>query len=185
LGIDAYLMKPVGQSELLVTMLDVMSRRCKHASSRRSSAADEGDERPSFPGTGLRILLAEDNAVNQLLAERLLVKQGHTVITASSGREALEAHNRTSFDLILMDVQMPEMDGLEATSIIRAREVETGAHVPIVAITAHALNGDRERFLAAGMDDYVSKPITLHNLSEAIERVVRSSNFVSQSPVTM
>jgi two-component system sensor kinase len=117
----------------------------------------------------LRILLAEDNAVNQKLAVRLLEKQGHTITVASDGKEALAVLGQRSFDLILMDVQMPEMNGFEATREIRARERETGRHIPIIAMTAHAMKGDRERCLAAGMDSYVSKPILARKLFEAIE----------------
>ena len=106
----------------------------------------------------MRILLAEDNAVNQLLALRVLEKQGHQVVTASNGRAALERLEKATFDLILMDIQMPEMDGFEATAVIRKEEESTGKHLPIIAMTAHAMEGDRERCLAAGMDGYISKP---------------------------
>ena len=110
----------------------------------------------------LRILLAEDNKVNQMVASRLLEKRGHTVVIAENGREALAVLDDPAsgaFDLILMDVQMPDMDGFEATGIIRAREQSSGAHLPIIAMTAHAMKGDEERCLAAGMDGYASKPI--------------------------
>jgi len=117
----------------------------------------------------LRILLAEDNAVNQKLAVRLLEKQGHTVMVAGDGREALAALARRPYDLVLMDVQMPEMNGFDATRAVRARERETGQHIPIIAMTAHAMKGDRERCLEAGMDDYVTKPILARKLYEAIE----------------
>jgi len=129
----------------------------------------------------LRVLLAEDNPVNQLLATRLLEKQGHAVVVANNGREALEALRIRSqepgartpgFDLVLMDVQMPELGGLEATAAIRARERETGGHVPIIALTAHAMKGDKERCLEAGMDAYVSKPIQARELVEAMEAVL-------------
>ncbi len=120
---------------------------------------------------GLHILLAEDNLVNQKLAIRLLQKEGHTVVVAADGRKALNALAHESFDLILMDVQMPVMDGLEATAAIRARERTQGTHVPIVAVTANAMTGDRERCLAAGMDDYLSKPINSRALTAAVEKV--------------
>jgi CheY-like chemotaxis protein/HPt (histidine-containing phosphotransfer) domain-containing protein len=114
-------------------------------------------------------LLAEDNVVNQKLASRLLEKQGHTITVAGNGKEALAALERRPFDLVLMDVQMPEMNGFEAARAIRARERETGRHIPIIAMTAHAMKGDRERCLAAGMDHYVMKPILARKLFEAIE----------------
>jgi signal transduction histidine kinase len=118
---------------------------------------------------GLRVLLAEDNAVNQRLASRLIEKRGHTVVLASNGREALEAIEKQRFDLVVMDVEMPEVDGFEATAAIRRREKESGTHIPIIAMSAHALTGDRERCLAAGMDGYVAKPIQAKELIEAIE----------------
>jgi CheY-like chemotaxis protein len=120
----------------------------------------------------LRILLAEDNPVNQLLASRLLQKQGHHVVTSATGREALERLDKERFDLVLMDVEMPEIDGFEATATIRRNEATTGARIPIIAMTAHALMGDRERCLAAGMDEYVSKPIQPKVLFEAIDRLL-------------
>jgi CheY-like chemotaxis protein len=107
----------------------------------------------------LRILLVEDNAVNQVLAARLLEKRGHSVTVAGNGKEALAVLERQSFDLVFMDVQMPEMDGLEATAAIRDKEKRSGKHLPVIAMTAHAMVGDRERCLAAGMDDYLTKPI--------------------------
>jgi two-component system, sensor histidine kinase and response regulator len=122
----------------------------------------------------LRILLTEDNAVNQLLAARLLEKQGHTVRMATSGREALAALEREPFDLALMDVQMADLDGFETTAIIRGREKTAGGHLLIVAMTAHVMAGDRERCLRAGMDGYVSKPIDPVALAREIRRVVTS-----------
>jgi CheY-like chemotaxis protein len=146
-----------------------------------AAAAGTGLARtPAVPQRALRVLLAEDNAVNRRLAEILLKKQGHSVATAESGRAALAAYEREAFDLILMDVQMPEMDGLEATSAIRQRERETGARrIPIVALTAHAMNGDRERCVAAGMDGYISKPID----PQELYRTIREVTAVSESPV--
>ena len=122
----------------------------------------------------LRILLTDDNAVNQRLAARLLEKQGHTVQIASSGREALAALERERFDLALMDVQMANMDGFETTAIIREREKTAGGHLPIIAMTAHAMAGDRERCLRAGMDGYLSKPIDPTTMAQEIRRVVSS-----------
>ena len=120
---------------------------------RAAQAVPAGDVR------ALRILVAEDHPVNQQLILRLLERRGHRVTIAGDGRQAVDAYGRDTFDLIIMDVQMPVMDGFEATAAIRAVEATTGAHVPIVAVTAHAMDGDRERCLQAGMDDYMSKPI--------------------------
>ena len=117
---------------------------------------------PADPQLKRNILLAEDNPVNRLLAQKLLQKQGHTVTSVNNGREALELWEQNQshqFDMILMDVQMPEMDGLQATARIREKEMGSGAHIPIIAVTAHAMKGDRERCLAAGMDAYITKPI--------------------------
>jgi PAS domain S-box-containing protein len=119
-----------------------------------------------------KILLAEDNVVNQKVAVRFLEKRGHSVVLAGSGKKALEAWRKQTFDIILMDVQMPEMDGFEATARIREHEKSSRKHIPIIALTAHAMVGDRERCLAAGMDDYVSKPIKVDHLFAAIERLL-------------
>jgi CheY-like chemotaxis protein len=119
--------------------------------------------------TPLKVLVVEDSLVNQKLATALLQKAGHEVRIASNGSEALETLDQEAFDLILMDIQMPEMDGLEATRAIRSREEITGQHIPIVAMTAHALEGDRELFLNAGMDHYISKPIRAKTLLETIQ----------------
>jgi len=123
-----------------------------------------------------RVLLAEDNKVNQTLAVRLLEKRGYVVSIAGNGREALAALEKEAFDIVLMDVQMPEMDGFEATSAIREKERFAGRHIPIVAMTAHALKGDEERCLAAGMDAYISKPIRTNELFSTIEKVLRKSS---------
>jgi CheY-like chemotaxis protein len=122
--------------------------------------------------TGFHILLAEDNRVNQILAVRLLEKRGHHVQVAGNGREALEKLETAHFDLILMDVQMPVMGGFEATAAVREIEKSTGKHIPIVALTAHAVPGDRECCLAAGMDGYVAKPIHPEELFEQIEALI-------------
>ncbi len=117
----------------------------------------------------LRILLAEDNAVNQKVAVRLLENRGHTVTVASNGHEALAALEREQFHVVLMDIQMPEMDGFEATLAIRRQERDTGKHLPIIAMTANAMKGDQEKCLAAGMDAYISKPINPKHLFEVVE----------------
>jgi len=118
----------------------------------------------------MRVLLAEDNLVNRRLATRLLEKQGHVVIAATNGIEAVAAVEREDIDIVLMDVQMPEMDGLEAIRVIRESEKVSGRHVPIISITAHVMKGDRERCLEAGADDYVPKPLQRAELFAAIER---------------
>jgi len=124
---------------------------------------DKGDSCRS-----LRILLAEDNRVNQKVAIRLLEKRGHHVVLAKNGEEALGALAQRRFDLVLMDVHMPDMDGIKATMAIREKENSTGLHQPVIAMTASAMTGDRERFLAAGMDGYLSKPIDLQKLDEVL-----------------
>jgi CheY-like chemotaxis protein len=168
LGISAYLIKPVLQSDLLEALLRVLGSRpdaAKPVPPVTRHTLREG----RIP---LRILLAKDNVVNQRLAVRLLEKQGHMVFVAGDGVKALEALDRDRFDVVLMDVQMPVMDGVEATAAIREKERATGAHMPIVAMTAHAMAGDRQRFLASGMDGYVSKPVHSQELFEAIETVL-------------
>ena len=117
----------------------------------------------------LRVLLAEDNPINQRLVMRLLEKRGHRVALAATGREALKTFDREQFDLIVMDVQMPDMDGLETTAAIREREKHKGRYTPIVALTAHTMKGDRERCLAAGMDGYINKPIDAAKFLEIVE----------------
>jgi CheY-like chemotaxis protein len=122
-------------------------------------------------GRALRILLAEDNPINQRLTLRLLEKRGHTVAAAADGVEALEALDRNAFDLVLMDVQMPRMDGFQVTAIVREREKLTGGHLPIFAMTAHVLKGDEERCLTAGMDGYIPKPISPQALIAVVESI--------------
>jgi CheY-like chemotaxis protein len=171
LGIAAYLIKPVLQSDLLEALLGVLGSRNeigKDAQPITRHTLREGR-------VPLRVLLAEDNSVNQRLATRLLEKEGHVVVVAGDGEKALQALDQGTFDLILMDVQMPVMDGVEATAAIRQKEKITGAHVPIIAMTAHAMAGDRQRFLESGMDGYVSKPIHLRELFDAIETVLAST----------
>jgi CheY-like chemotaxis protein len=128
--------------------------------------------RAAQPRRHLRVLLAEDNPVNQTLATILLEKEGHQVVLAATGKEALAALERQPFDLVLMDVSMPEMDGLEATQAIRQQEQGSGRHLPIIALTAHAMKGDRERCLAAGADGYVSKPLQPYELYQTIDAAV-------------
>ena len=172
LGIAATLVKPIQQSELLDAILSTL------AQSGVSISAPVPAEIPAQSkniGAPRRFLLAEDNLVNQQLAVRLLERQGHKVIVANNGRKAVELLVEAGFqgfDAVLMDVQMPEMDGLEATAEIRRMELQTHTHVPIIAMTAHAMKGDRERCIEAGMDGYVAKPISLHTLLAEIDRLV-------------
>ena len=167
-GIAMCLFKPFKQSELLAAIFKVQNKTTAvHAEDRTRTPVDvEGAGHP------LHILLAEDNAINQLLAVRLLEKRGHSVVAVKNGREAIDAIENESFDLALLDVQMPEMDGLQVAARIRQREKETGwGHLPLIALTAHAMSGDRERCLAAGMDGYVPKPIRLQQLYEVIKEL--------------
>ncbi len=207
LGIGAYLMKPLKQSELFNTLLTVLSTAPEPEEPPRPDVA--GAPGASAPaGRPLRILLAEDNAVNQKLAVRILQKQGHLVVVAANGQAALallgvrgqgtgaggqaigENPSLTpdpcpltpEFDVVLMDVEMPEMGGFEATGLIRAWEKGTGQHVPIIALTAHAMKGDRERCLEAGMDGYVSKPVQAGELLEAIAAVVPAADHAIPEP---
>jgi CheY-like chemotaxis protein len=164
LGIDCCLMKPVKQSDLLDSIVEALSV----ATADETTPAPTAGEYPDS-ATSLRILLAEDGLVNQKVAVNLLERRGHRVNVANNGQEALAALDSTSFDVVLMDVQMPTMDGFEATSIIREREKESGAHIPIIAMTAHAMKGDRERCLEVGMDGYIAKPIRAKDLYETVE----------------
>jgi CheY-like chemotaxis protein len=176
LEIDAYLMKPVEQSELLDAIQATLSGTLRRTSVPGPAPRPTSGQRP------LHVLLAEDSPVNQKLAVCLLEKEGHTVVVAGNGREALAALERQAFDLVLMDVQMPEMDGLEATATIRRNEQGTGRHVPILALTAHAMKSDRERCLKAGMDAYLSKPIRLQELFDAVGRLVPRESRAVEGP---
>jgi two-component system, sensor histidine kinase and response regulator len=167
IGVSAYLTKPVRQAELLDAILTALGTR--PARSFPSSLVTRHSLRENRPR--LQILLVEDNAVNQLLALRLLEKQGHTVTIAINGKKALEALQTESYDLVLMDIQMPEMNGWEATQAIREYEKTTGEHIPIVAMTAHAMKGDQERCTAAGMDDYLTKPILVPELLAVVDQI--------------
>ena len=164
LGIAGHVTKPVRQSELLDAIVNALGHGAD--TSHLVRPVPEPALRTAKP---LRVLLAEDNAVNQRLAVRLLEKWGHTVVVAGNGLKAIETWEQEPFNLILMDVQMPEMSGLEATAVIRERERFAGSSIPIIAMTAHAMEGDREKCLAAGMDHYVTKPIDQRKLFEAVE----------------
>jgi PAS domain S-box-containing protein len=171
LGVAGYLTKPVGARELHEAVSSVLGAPA--APAPPSPLVTRHSMREARPR--LRILLAEDNEVNQMVALRLLQGQGHEVSVVRTGIEALAALERERFDLVLMDLQMPEMGGLEATAAIRRREKGQGGHLPIVAMTAHAMKGDRETCLRAGMDGYLSKPMSADELLDAIQRAVRGT----------
>jgi two-component system sensor histidine kinase/response regulator len=167
LGISAYLVKPIRQGELLdavCLLLDKTSRTEPAPLVTRHILQEHKHH--------IHILLAEDNAVNQILAVRILEKRGYSVTVAPNGQAAVKAFQTGEFELVLMDIQMPEMDGFEATAAIREKEKLTGGHIPIVAMTANALVGDREKCIASGMDDYVSKPIRTSELFATIEKML-------------
>ncbi len=175
LKIAGCLQKPIKQADLLQALLEIDARTegWKDDDRPAISASDDGDiTEPRI--RPLTILLAEDNPVNCRVAVAILEKRQHTVVIANDGAEAVQAAATQKFDLILMDVQMPNKDGLQATAEIRAREAAHDSHTPIVAMTAHAMQGDRERCLAAGMDDYLSKPIRVDALLAAIARLVET-----------
>ncbi|MGB2591767.1 MAG: response regulator [Candidatus Acidiferrum sp.] len=170
LGVAAYLLKPIRQTELREAVARVLGAREREGAIPLITRFSLQDARE--PGVFLRVLLAEDNVVNQRLAVRLLEKRGHQVVVAGTGLEALKALEKESFDLVLMDVQMPEMDGLEATAVIREKEKGTGVRQAVVALTAHAMKGDREKCLAGGMDGYLTKPIRPQELDQLLETYV-------------
>jgi len=178
LGFSAYLTKPVRQGELRDAIARSLDRREKQVESR---PALNLKERRVAQTHALNVLLAEDNTVNQRLATRLLEKRGHRVTVANNGQEAIAHLEKSSFDLVLMDVQMPIVDGLEAARMIRKQEEITGAHQPIVALTAHAVKGDQERCEAAGMDGYLAKPIR----PEQLDAVLRQYMPVSDDEVAL
>jgi len=161
--------KPVRQRELFEAICQVL-----HASPKPHPAPLITRHSIREAKHSGKILLAEDNAVNQTLAVRLLEKRGYTVTVAGDGRAAVEACEKNHFDIVLMDIQMPGMDGFEATAAIREKEKTTGRHLPIVAMTAHAFKSDEKRCLAAGMDGYVSKPISIAELVLVLEALMSS-----------
>jgi two-component system sensor histidine kinase/response regulator len=166
LGVHHFLRKPITQSDLLDEIVKALVPDALPAAGEGAAAVESLDGGPV-----LRILLADDNPTNQYVAASMLAEVGHHVTTADNGCQVLEKWERESFDLILMDVQMPEMDGYEATGRIRQQERESGGHIPIVGLTANAMKGDREACLEAGMDEYVPKPVRLKALQEAIARL--------------
>jgi hypothetical protein len=164
MGVETYLIKPISSSDLLGSI------RVALGVQKPASAATPVAAGIAASSLSLRILLAEDNVVNQRVAMTMLGKMGHGITLARNGLEALEQWRQKDFDLILMDVQMPEMTGLEATRQIR-REEASGTHVPIVAMTASAMSEDRDHCLAAGMDDFISKPVS----SKVIEEIITAT----------
>jgi CheY-like chemotaxis protein len=178
LGISAYLVKPVRKDELLAAIQTVFA-----ATQPGRPAAEPATGPPRSPEERLHILLAEDNRVNQTVASRMLERMGHAVVVANHGREALALLAKQTFDLVLMDVQMPEMDGLTATRNIREAEKRTGAHLPIIAMTAHAMKGDREHCLEAGVDDYLPKPVNARALMDSVAAVIGARGGREVRPV--
>jgi signal transduction histidine kinase/CheY-like chemotaxis protein/HPt (histidine-containing phosphotransfer) domain-containing protein len=172
LGINAYLTKPVKQSELLDAIFTALGTSAGDAESSATASPAASCRRP------LRVLLAEDNAINQKLAVRLLEKEGHDITVVGNGREAAAAVQTKRFDVVFMDVQMPEMDGLEATTLIRQSESSRGGYspdgsrIPIIAMTAHAMKGDREKCLEVGMDGYIAKPLQVGELWQALDVLI-------------
>jgi signal transduction histidine kinase/CheY-like chemotaxis protein len=165
LGISAYLLKPVLKADLLAAILSALGQRRLEASASPALVTRHTLRESTHK---LRILVAEDNAVNQVVVIRALQKMGHTPVLAQTGKEALTLATTEKFDIVFMDVQMPEMDGLAATGAIREREKDSGTHLPIFAMTAHAMKGDRERCLAAGMDGYITKPVRFSDIEETL-----------------
>ena len=176
LGFAAYLLKPTRQAQFLRTVTDALSKSTIPTSDPAKSnepgplRSGDDDDESAQPV----VLLTEDNLVNQKVAERMLSKIGCVVDVATDGQEAVQAARTTTYDVIFMDCQMPTMDGFAATRAIRELEEEMGGRVPIVALTANAMKGDREKCLAAGMDDYLSKPVKRSDLEKMVQRWVRT-----------
>jgi signal transduction histidine kinase/DNA-binding response OmpR family regulator len=172
LGMAAYLVKPIKAEDLYQAIIGCLEAKPAPETvvNKPAPICQQSESTSSSPT--LRVLLAEDNPINQRVALHFLQKQNYTTTVVNNGREALTALAREQYDLVLMDIQMPELDGFEATRIIRAAETASGVHLPIIAMTAHAMKGDRERCLEAGMDDYVTKPIQSQDLLRAIQNVI-------------
>ncbi len=178
LGIRATLLKPIDPAELQHTISSLLARASSANNSEPATTAVRQDE----TAFSLRLLLAEDNLVNQRVATRILEKLGHQVHVVDNGQLALDALDTNSYDAVLMDIQMPILDGLKATQILREKERETGLHMPVIAMTAFAMSGDRERFLMGGMDEYISKPIQTPELIAALSRVCRTPDILRIPP---
>jgi len=171
-GVTEYAIKPIARNELLLMIQRALGHGVLEEDASLAPAASNGLQ-PNGSVAGLRILLAEDNLFNQKVAVGLLSRLGHTVEIADNGLLAIEKFSQGDFDIILMDVQMPEMDGFQATRRIRQLQSTTGKFTPIIAMTAHAMTGDREKCLAGGMDDYLSKPISRADLVSVLARNVK------------
>ncbi len=169
----ACLIKPVRHSDLIqairLALGDMLASRGNLFALSSSGDQIPAVRPPERPSCGLKVLLAEDHPINQRVAQRMLQKLGHEVVITADGRQALEAYESGGFDVILMDIQMPEMDGFETLQAIRAIETGSGRHTPVVAMTAHAMQGDRERCFSAGFDGYLSKPIHQADLAAALD----------------
>jgi two-component system, sensor histidine kinase and response regulator len=174
-GISAYLLKPILKADLLAAILAALSQRLTETDASRALVTRHTLRESARK---LRILVAEDNAVNQAVILRVLQKMGHTTVLAQNGKEALAFASAEKFDLVFMDLQMPELDGLAATGAIRENEKASGAHLPIFAMTAHAMKGDRERCLEAGMDGYITKPVRFSDIEETL-------SGLASTPVTV
>ena len=171
LRIDAHLVKPVQQDDLLDTIYRVTTRAAVNGPPQ---SGPSGEREPAPAAAPLRILVAEDNEINAQLLERLLARRGHLVRLANNGREALALAEEGVFDLLILDVHMPELDGFQVIRAVRERERSAGGHLPVIALTARARQDDRDRCLAAGMDDFLAKPIQAADLWAATERVTGS-----------
>lgn len=176
LGISAYLVKPIRQGELLDAICQLLDKTAQNKPAALVTQHTLREEKHRA-----RILVAEDNAVNQTLAVRLLEKRGYAVIVAPDGQAAVNAYHAGGVELVLMDIQMPGMDGYEATAAIRESEKLSGGHIPIIAMTAHALVGDQEKCMASGMDGYVSKPIRTSELFAIIERMLNRKSRIESA----
>jgi CheY-like chemotaxis protein/HPt (histidine-containing phosphotransfer) domain-containing protein len=177
LGISSYLIKPVRRSALLSAITESLVGSAAIQEKAVTSRADTTRRKP------LRVLVAEDNAVNRKLAASILQRAGHEAILVTNGKEAVDAMTRERFDVVLMDVQMPVMGGFEATRLIRELEARSGRRTPIIAVTAHAMKGDREDCFAAGMDGFAPKPIQSAKLLEMLDRLA-SASMRAATPVT-
>jgi CheY-like chemotaxis protein len=173
LGVTGYLLKPISNAELIQAIISAKRETTKKPSQRqlvtRHSLREENSE--------IRLILAEDEPINQILAVAALEEGGYAVTVAENGREVLEFLEKGKFNLILMDIQMPVLDGFETTRAIREHEKTTGAHIPIIAITAHAMEKDRQRCIEMGMDGYIPKPINIETLKEEIQEVLQRVNL--------